>query len=48
MERGPIPEVGDGAQLATLFGLARQGVTHLLAFQRPVLADRTTAGFTLS
>ena len=37
----------DQAQLDTLLGLARQGVARLLAFQRRVLADRTTSGFTL-
>jgi ribonuclease PH len=36
----------DQAQLDTLLGLARQGVARLLAFQRRVLADRTTAVFT--
>jgi ribonuclease PH len=37
----------DQAQLDTLLGLARQGVARLLAFQRRVLADRTTDVFTL-
>jgi ribonuclease PH len=38
----------DQGELDTLLGLARQGVARLLAFQRRVLADRTTAVFTLS
>ena len=42
-ERTPF----DQAQLDGLLGLARQGVARLLAFQRRVLADRTTAVFTL-
>ena len=37
----------DQAQLDALLGLARQGVARLLAFQRRVLADRTTSVFTL-
>jgi ribonuclease PH len=42
-ERTPFDE----AQLHGLLGLARQGVARLLAFQRRILADRTTAVFTL-
>ena len=42
-ERTPF----DQAQLDGLLGLARQGVARLLAFQRRVLADRSTAVFTL-
>jgi ribonuclease PH len=37
----------DQRQLDLLLGLARQGVTQLLAFQRRALAERTTAVFTL-
>ena len=43
-ERTPF----DQAQLDGLLTLARQGVARLLAFQRRVLADRTTTVFTLS
>jgi ribonuclease PH len=42
-ERTPF----DQAQLDGLLELARQGVARLLGFQRRVLADRTTAVFTL-
>jgi ribonuclease PH len=37
----------DQGQLDALLGLARDGVARLLALQRRVLADRTTAVFTL-
>jgi ribonuclease PH len=43
-ERTPF----DQAQLDGLLTIARQGVARLLAFQRRVLADRTTNVFTLS
>jgi ribonuclease PH len=43
-ERTPF----DQAQLDGLLTLARQGVARLLAFQRRVLADRTTTVFTLT
>jgi ribonuclease PH len=42
-ERTPF----DQAQLDGLLGLAREGLARLLAFQRRILADRTTAVFTL-
>jgi ribonuclease PH len=42
-ERTPF----DHAQLDGLLGLARHGVARLLAFQRRILVDRTTAVFTL-
>ena len=42
-ERTPF----DQAQLDELLGLARQGVARLLAFQRRILAERTTTVFTL-